>query len=58
MQELQGWFASYRAKHVMFVADACYSGLAISTRAAGLSAGALDYLAPLNPSGLRQTHRH
>lgn len=32
MREIQLWFQSYPAKHVFFVADACYSGLALSTR--------------------------
>lgn len=44
MLELQAWFAKYPAKHVMFVADACYSGLAFSTRATGLSLNAKKYL--------------
>ncbi len=44
MSELQSWFAGYRAKHVMFVADACYSGLALSTRSVGLPPGAEAYL--------------
>ena len=37
MAELQRWFAQYRAKHVLYVADACYSGLSIGTRSVGLS---------------------
>lgn len=32
MTELQNWLAGYAAKHVMFVADACYSGLALPHR--------------------------
>lgn len=32
MRELQAWFNRYAARHVLFVADACYSGLAIGTR--------------------------
>ncbi len=34
MTELVRWFGHYEAKHVMFVADACYSGLALNARAA------------------------
>ncbi len=44
MRELQAWFAGYPSKHVMFVADACYSGLALSTRSLGLSTRLPDYL--------------
>lgn len=44
MRELQAWFAGYRSKHVMFVADACYSGLALSTRSVGLPTTLNDYL--------------
>lgn len=48
MEEMQRWFALYESKHVMLIADACYSGLALnrgsepSTRA--LSADAEEYL--------------
>ncbi len=34
MTELLRWFGRYPAKHVMLLADACYSGLALSTRGA------------------------
>ena len=44
MSEMQRWFAGYESKHVMFVADACYSGLALSTRSIGLSRRTKDYL--------------
>jgi tetratricopeptide (TPR) repeat protein len=44
MSELQRLFAVYPAKHVMFVADACYSGLALSTRSTGLPTTLADYL--------------
>ena len=44
MREIQAWFADYASKHVMFVADACYSGLALSTRAAGLPPTIPEYL--------------
>ena len=44
MREIQAWFQDYRAKHVMFVADACYSGLALNTRATGIPANVREYL--------------
>ena len=44
MSELQRWLAGYKAKHVLFVADACYSGLALSTKSAGLTVGLPEYL--------------
>lgn len=44
MSEMQQWFQGYKARHVMFVADACYSGLALSTRSAGLSPKLKDYV--------------
>lgn len=44
MSELQRIFSLYPAKHVMFVADACYSGLALSTRSTGLPTTLSDYL--------------
>lgn len=44
MDELQNWLADYRSKHVMFVADACYSGLALNTRSVGISQSTTDYL--------------
>jgi uncharacterized caspase-like protein len=44
MTEMQNWFGRYRSRHVMFVADACYTGLALSTRAIGLSPEMRDYV--------------
>ncbi len=44
MAELQRWFAQYPAKHVLYVADACYSGLAIGTRSVGLSPQVKAYI--------------
>ena len=44
MREVQAWFADYPSKHVMFVADSCYSGLALSTRSVGLPTHLNDYL--------------
>jgi hypothetical protein len=36
MREMQSWFHDhYRARHVLFIADACYSGLAIEHRTRG-----------------------
>ncbi len=37
MEEVQRWLAHYPSKHVMFVADACYSGLAVSSRSLPLA---------------------
>jgi len=53
MSELQGWLADYPCKHVLFVADACYSGLALSTRAVGLPAAARGYLARITSKRVR-----
>jgi formylglycine-generating enzyme required for sulfatase activity len=39
MDEMQRWLQSYPSKHIMFVADACYSGLAVppaTTRGASI----------------------
>jgi len=44
MTEVVRWFGRYRARHVMLLADACYSGLALSTRAAGLKPAMERYL--------------
>ncbi len=44
MAELQRWFAQYKSKHVLYVADACYSGLSIGTRSVGLSPETRDYV--------------
>ena len=53
MNELTAWFEDYRCKHVMYVADACYSGLALSTRGLGLSAELSDYLAQITKKPVR-----
>jgi formylglycine-generating enzyme required for sulfatase activity len=53
MTELAGWFNDYKCKHVMFVADACYSGLALSTRALGLSPAQSDYLREITRQPVR-----
>lgn len=45
MESLQRVLATqYKAKHILYVADACYSGLALSTRGAGLSQDSANYL--------------
>lgn len=45
MESLQRVLATqYKAKHILYVADACYSGLALSTRGAGLSSETENYL--------------
>lgn len=53
MESLQQWLAKYRSKHVMFVADACYSGLAIASRAAGVSPTVPDYMQKVSSSRVR-----
>lgn len=53
MSELQAWFMDYRARHVLFVADACYSGLAIATRAIGLSPNVRDYIQQVSERPVR-----
>jgi hypothetical protein len=55
MRELQNWFAGYPAKHVMFVADACYSGLAVVTRSVGLSPRVRDYIHQITRKRTRAT---
>lgn len=53
MREIQDWFADYPSKHVMFVADACYSGLALSTRSVGLPQSVKDYLQQITSKPVR-----
>ena len=53
MSELQGWLADYPCKHVLFVADACYSGLALSSRAVGIPPAARGYLARITSKRVR-----
>ena len=53
MSELQRTFALYPSKHVMFVADACYSGLALSTRSVGLPTTLEDYLRQVTQKKVR-----
>jgi TolB-like protein len=55
MREVQNWFAGYPAKHVMFVADACYSGLAVVTRSVGLSPRLRDYIKQITDKRSRAT---
>lgn len=44
MREINGWTAGYKAKHVMFVADSCYSGLNLKTRSVPKSDDIPDYI--------------
>lgn len=44
MTEMVRWFGRYQARQVMFVADACYSGLALSSRGVGLRPAMERYL--------------
>lgn len=55
MSELQNWLAGYDAKHVMFLADACYSGLALATRSTGLDPGTASYLQEITTKRVRFT---
>jgi len=53
MTELNNWLAGYPSKHVMFVADACYSGLALATRSTGLDPGTRGYLRDITTRRVR-----
>ncbi len=53
MRELQAWLAGYPSKHVMFLADACYSGLALSTRSVGLPETLENYLRQVTEKEVR-----
>jgi TolB-like protein len=44
MAEVSRWFGQYAAKHVMLVADACYSGLALGSRSVGIPPETRDYV--------------
>lgn len=55
MTELNNWLAGYPSKHVMFVADACYSGLALATRSTGLDPGTRGYLRDITTRRVRFT---
>ena len=55
MTELNNWLAAYPSKHVLFVADACYSGLALATRSTGLDPGTRDYLHDITTRSVRFT---
>lgn len=55
MSELQSWLAGYPSKHVLFVADACYSGLALATRSTGMDASTKDYLRDVTTRRVRFT---
>ncbi len=55
MTELQTWLSRYEAKHVLYIADACYSGLAISSRSMGLSPEWMDYLIQVTAKPVRVT---
>jgi hypothetical protein len=55
MTDIQGWLEGYAAKHVMLVADACYSGLALSTRSVALSSTTVDYARLISERKVRFT---
>lgn len=54
MDEVQQWLTrSYSAKHVLFVADACYSGLALRSRAVPATSTDPGYLRRITSDRLR-----
>lgn len=53
MTEVVRWFGRYPAKHVMLLADACYSGLALSTRSVGLRPAMERYLEAISSRRVR-----
>jgi formylglycine-generating enzyme required for sulfatase activity len=53
MEEVQRWFSRYSAKHVMFVADTCYSGLALSSRSTSLPSNTPNYLRRVTKESVR-----
>ncbi len=53
MTEVVRWFGRYPAKHVMLLADACYGGLALSTRGAGLRPAMERYLEAITSRPMR-----
>lgn len=56
MDEVQRWFALYKAKHIMLVVDACYSGLALpQTRDARIPPSSLEYLRTITKGRARTT---
>ncbi len=55
MRELQAWVSRYPCKHVLFVADACYSGLALSTRSVSLPDTLRNYLKEVTEKEVRVT---
>jgi len=55
MSELQSWLAGYPSKHVLLVADACYSGLALATRSTGMDASTKNYLQDVTKRRVRFT---
>ena len=57
MSELQAWLGTYPSKHTFFVADACYSGLAVppATTRSSSSRGVPDYLRKVTSQKVRLT---
>lgn len=55
MSELQIWMTGYKAKHVMFVADACYSGLAVTSRSAQADPADPGYIQQITSRPVRYT---
>lgn len=54
MADLQRWLmVNYAAKHVLFLADTCYSGLALRSRAVPVSSQAREYLTEIASEPVR-----
>ncbi len=53
MSEVETWSELIRAKHILYLMDCCYSGLA-ATRAAGTDVGHHDYIAQVTRRKVRQ----
>lgn len=53
MREINGWTSGYKAKHVMFVADSCYSGLNLKTRSVPKSDDIPDYIKVIAKESIR-----
>ncbi len=55
MDWLQRRLDGMKAKHVMFLADACYSGIAIETRGSAMPVSTPDYVAEITKANVRLT---
>ena len=55
MEWLQKKLNGFTAKHVLFLADACYSGIAIRSRSVPVSPDTPDYLSEITRESVRVT---